>query len=156
MSEERVTVSRRIKAPASRLFALVSDPETHVAIDGSGMLMSTPDAAPKAVGDTFDMNMDREPLGDIPMGKYQVRNTVTRFEPDNRFEWTVGGADRPPVGHLYGYVLTPAGAGETDVDHYCDWAGADPKVKARVASWPVVPVHMLERTLEKLDTLASS
>ena len=39
-----------------------------------------------AVGDTFEMDMDREPLGDVPMGKYQVLNTVTRIVPDELLE----------------------------------------------------------------------
>lgn len=156
MSDERVTVSRRINASADRLFALVSDPETHVAIDGSGMLMSTPDGKPGAVGDTFIMNMDREPLGDIPdMGKYTVCNTVTRYEPGAAFEWTVGGEGKPPLGHLYGFTLTAAGDGATNVEHYCDWEAFHPKLKDKM-TWPVVPVHMLEGTLAKLDALATA
>jgi len=156
MSSERVTVRRRIAASPSRLFALVTDPHAHVAIDGSGMLMAAPDAVPvTAVGDSFVMNMDREPLGDIPIGKYQVRNTVTTLEADRAFAWTIGAVDAPPLGHVYGYVLTEVEPGVTEVEHYCDWTDFDPTLKARVASWPVVPVHMLERTLEKLDALAA-
>jgi len=34
--------------------------------------------------------MDREPLGDVPMGKYKVLNTVTRIVPDELVEWNVG------------------------------------------------------------------
>lgn len=68
MSDERVTIRRRIAAPPEAIFAVVADPAGHVAIDGSGMLVAAPDAAAvTAVGDTFIMNMDREPLGDIPL-----------------------------------------------------------------------------------------
>ena len=28
------------------------------------------------MGDTFEIAMDREPLGDVPMGKYKVLDTV--------------------------------------------------------------------------------
>ena len=70
-------------APAHHLFEIVSDPNGHVAIDGSGMLISAPDASVvTGVGDRFLVNMDREPLGDVPMGKYQVENVVVVFEPD--------------------------------------------------------------------------
>jgi hypothetical protein len=156
MTEERVTVRRRIDAPAARLFAIVTDPNGHVAIDGSGMLMAAPDASPTAaVGDTFVMNMDREPLGDIPLGKYQTKNTVTKFELDREFEWTIGAVDRDPLGHVYGFVLTPVEADVTDVEHYCDWTDFEPTLKGRVAQWPVVPVHMLEKTLVKLEALAT-
>ena len=83
MSSDRVSATRRIAAPASKLFEIVSSPAGHVQIDGSGMLEAAPDAKPlTAVGDTFDMDMDRTPLGDIPnLTKYKVRNTVTQFVP---------------------------------------------------------------------------
>src|SRR5687768_13673093 len=110
VSGERVTVTRTIAAPASKIYDVVSHPQGHVDIDGSGMLEAAPDARPlTAVGDTFDMDMDREPLGDFPMGKYKVRNTVTQIEPGSLVEWSVGGVDVPPVGHVYGWSLTPVG-----------------------------------------------
>ena len=60
MSTERVSATRRIAAPAHELFLLVSSPEGHVQIDGSGMLVAAPDAKPlTAVGEHFDMDMDR-------------------------------------------------------------------------------------------------
>ena len=91
------------------------------------------------------MDMDREPLGDIPgMGKYQVRNTVTQIVPDRLVEWTVGGVDRPPVGHVYGWQLDPVSDTETEVTNYCDWTGISDAMRAR-REWPIVPVHMLER-----------
>jgi len=106
---ERVEITRRISAPAAKIFAVVSSPQGHVDIDGSGMLVAAPDAKPfQAVGDTFDMDMDREPLGDFPeMGKYKVHNTVTVFEADREVAWTVGTLGRSPIGHVYGYRLEP-------------------------------------------------
>ena len=87
MPLDRVSATRRIAAPASKLFAVVSNPAGHVEIDGSGMLEATPDARPRTgVGETFDMVMDGEPLGDIPdMGRYKVRNSVTQV-PDRLYE----------------------------------------------------------------------
>ena len=38
--------------------------------------------------------MDRDALGDLPLGKYQVLNTVTKFERDRLLEWNVGSAER--------------------------------------------------------------
>ncbi|MFG1922496.1 polyketide cyclase [Cryptosporangium sp. NPDC048952] len=152
--EQRVEVTRRVAAPAGRIFALLRDPNGHIAIDGSGMLLAAADAQPiTAVGDTFVMNMDREPLGDLPMGKYTVKNTVVTFTPDVEVAWQPGAVDRSPIGHTYGYRLEAVGATATDVTSYCDWSGAHPKLLAAL-TWPVVPVGALEKSLETLRCLA--
>ena len=133
--EERISATRRIAAPAAAIFAIVSDPAGQVAIDGSHMLVAAEDAKRlQAVGDTFTMDMDREALGDLPLGKYQVLNTVTKIEPDRLLEWNVGSAERGPVGHVYGYELAPAGDGATDVTSYCDWSGISDAVRERIAA----------------------
>src|SRR5688572_16492233 len=104
------------------------------------MLVAAPDAQRlAAVGDTFTMDMDREALGDLPLGQYQVLNTVTKIEPDRLLEWNVGSAERGPLGHVYGYELEPVGPGETDVTSYCDWSGISDAVRERIARWPIVP-----------------
>jgi hypothetical protein len=151
-----VSATRRVGVPAGKLFKIVSNPAGHVDIDGSGMLVAAPDARPlTAAGETFDMDMDREPLGDIPnMGKYKVRNTVTKIIPDRLFEWTVGGVDQPPVGHVYGWQLEPVSDNETDVTNYCDWTNISEEMRSRRA-WPVVPVHMLEKSVENLERIAT-
>ena len=151
---ERVTVTRRIGVPAAAVFAVVREPARHVDIDGSGMLVLARDTAPlAAVGDAFVVDMDREPLGDIPLGRYQTQNTVTRFEPDRRLEWAPGGVGRNPYGHVYGYELTPVDDGTTDVALYCDWSGLPERRRGRASSFPVVPAHLLERSLDNLERL---
>jgi len=153
---ERVSVHRNIGAPAARIYALITDPRMHVEIDGSGMLMAAPDAKRlERVGDTFEMDMDREPLGDVPMGKYKVINTVTKIVPDRALEWNVGTADHRPIGHVYGYELTPRGEHDTEVTSYCDWSNLVEKLRGRV-SFPVVPVTALVKSLENLDRLAAA
>jgi len=156
MSTDRVTATRRVAAPASKLFAIVSSPSGQVAIDGSGMLDAAPDDRPLTrVGETFDMNMDREPLGDIPnLKKYQVRNTVTKIIPDRVIEWTIGFGDNPPFGHVYGWMLDPVSEEETDVTNYCDWSNASAEMRSGV-TWPVVPVAMLEQSVDNLARMAT-
>ena len=157
MYADRVSATRRIAAPADKLFRIVSSPAGHVQIDGSGMLEAAPDDSPlTAVGETFDMDMDRAPLGDIPdMGKYKVRNTVTQFVPDRLFEWGPGGAvDRPPAGHVYGWQIEPVSDLECDVTNYCDWTNVGEEMRSWRA-WPIVPVEMLERSVENLERIAT-
>jgi hypothetical protein len=156
MSSERISATRRIAAPASKIFQIVSSPDGHIQIDGSGMLEASPGARPlTAVGDTFDMDMDRTPLNDIPnLVKYNVRNTVTQFVPDRLIEWTVGSADRPPLGHVYGWQIEPVSDTESEVTNYCDWTAIAQATKDR-RPWPVVPVEMLEKSVQNLDRIAT-
>ena len=151
---DRVEASRRICAPAHTIFLVVSDPARHVDIDGSGMLQAAPDARPLTeVGQTFDMDMDRRPLGDIPnMAEYKVRCTVTRLIPDRHIEWTVQAVGKPPVGHLYGWRIEPLTDGECLVSNYCDWSNISDELRARFR-WPVVPVDRLKRSVENLGRL---
>lgn len=155
LGPERVSTSRRIAAPAAAIFDVVSDPAGQVRLDGSGMLVAaaTTDRL-AAVGDAFEMEMDREALGDLPMGRYRTRNVVTRFEPDRHLEWAVGSPDGRVLGHVYGYELRPVGDAETEVTSYCDWSAVPPAIKIRFR-WPVVPVDSLERSLAKLDDLVT-
>jgi hypothetical protein len=156
MSSERISATRRIAAPARKIFQIVSSPDGHIQIDGSGMLEASPGAKPlTAVGDTFDMDMDRTPLNDIPnLVKYNVRNTVTQFVPDRLIEWTVGSADRPPLGHVYGWQIEPVSDTESEVTNYCDWTAISQETKDR-RPWPVVPVEMLEKSVRNLDRIAT-
>ena len=80
-SADRVTVTRRIAAPAHAIFLLVCDPARQVDIDGSGMLRAAPGARPlTAVGQTFDIEMDRRPLGDVP--NTEALHQLVRTVPD--------------------------------------------------------------------------
>ena len=157
MSAERVSTTRRISAPADVIYAVVADPAGHVRIDGSGMLEAAGDARPlTAVGDTFDIHMDRTPLNDIPgLVKYSVRNTVTRIEPGHLVEWTIGAVDQPPLGHVYGWQLDPVSDNETDVTNYCDWTDIVADLRALDRTWPIVPLAMLEESVAKLDRLVT-
>jgi hypothetical protein len=157
VSDRRVSATRRIAAPAGRLFEIVSSPEGHVRIDGSGMLEAASNAGPvTAVGDVFDMDMDRTPLSDIPgLVKYKVRNTVTQFVPDRLFEWAVGTPERPDrYGHVYGWLIEPVSDTECDVTNYCDWTAVAQKYLDR-RPWPVVPVEMLEKSVANLEGIAA-
>ena len=162
---DRIAVSRRIPAPAERIFAIVADPRRHVDIDGSGMLVAAPDAKPlRAVGDTFEIHMDREPLGDIAIGTYKVINTVTALVPGVEVARTVAPPGEPPVGHLWGYHLERINDDETEVTNYCDWSAVSAEARERylhrddalrLLSWPVVPASMLERSLANLERIAT-
>src|ERR1700720_197195 len=102
MTTERLEVARQVAADPATIFRLLRDPQGHVAIDSSGMLMDATGEPVAAVGDTFVVHMDREALNDYPMGHYDVTVTITTFEADREIAWTIVGQVRPPIGHTYG------------------------------------------------------
>ncbi len=63
---DRIEVQRTIAAPASDIFAVLCDPQGHVAIDSSGMLQDADGSSVAAAGDSFVVHMDREALNDFP------------------------------------------------------------------------------------------
>jgi hypothetical protein len=69
---ERLEVQRAIAAPPEAIFAVLTDPKGHVAIDSSGMLMEASGDVVTKAGDTFVVHMDREALNDYPLGLYDV------------------------------------------------------------------------------------
>jgi hypothetical protein len=152
---ERLEVQRTIPAEPARIFALLRDPQGHVTIDSSGMLMDATGRPVEKVGDEFVVHMDREALNDFPMGRYDVTVTITTFEPDRAIAWTILGTIRPPIGHVYGYTLEPAEEG-TLVTSYYDWSDADPQYKD-AGIFPIISETALRATLGILErTLARS
>ncbi|OMC20191.1 MULTISPECIES: polyketide cyclase [unclassified Mycobacterium] len=149
---ERIETQRLIPAPAPDIFALLCDPQGHVAIDSSGMLQDAEGDPVGAVGDTFVVHMDREALNDFPQfGKYDVTVSITEFERDQLIAWTVLGQIKPPIGHVYGYRLQPADDGTgTVVTAFYDWSNIDQKWRD-AGIFPVLSEGALRATLGILD-----
>lgn len=148
----RLEAHRVIDAPAGEVFAVLCDPDGHVAIDSSGMLQSAEGPAVSAVGDEFVVHMDREALGDYDLGRYDVTVIITRFERDAEIAWTIDGQITPPIGHVYGYRLAPAGddGGSTEVVSYYDWSDAHPEWRDS-GILPVLDAAALKATLGILE-----
>jgi hypothetical protein len=140
---QRLEVQRAVAASPREIFAVLTDPRGHVAIDSSGMLMAaTGDVVAKA-GDTFVVHMDREALNDYPLGLYDVTVEIVAYEPDREIAWTVRG--RWDIGHVYGYRLEHVEEG-TLVTSYYDWSAAGREWQdAKI--FPVIPESALRATL---------
>jgi hypothetical protein len=145
MTTERIEVQRTIEAEPGAIFRILCDPQGHVTIDSSGMLLDATGDPVAAVGDSFVVHMDREALNDYPLGKYDVTVTITAFEPDREIAWTILGQLRPQIGHVYGYRLEPADDG-TLVTSYYDWSEIDP-VWREAGIFPVMSEGALRATL---------
>jgi hypothetical protein len=147
VADERIEVQRTIEAEPEAIFRVLCDPQGHVAIDSSGMLMDASGDPVSAVGDSFVVHMDREALNDYPeLGEYDVTVTIRRFVPDREIAWTILGQIRPQIGHVYGYTLEPAADGSTVVTSYYDWSDIDPTWK-QAGIFPVIPESALRGTL---------
>ncbi|MEU3764287.1 YbhB/YbcL family Raf kinase inhibitor-like protein [Amycolatopsis keratiniphila] len=146
---ERIEVSRLIPASAEEIFAVLSDPQGHVDIDASGMLIDAEGDVVGQAGDRFVVHMDREALGDVPLGKYDVEVVITTLAPGEEIAWTVEGRIRPHARHIYGYRLEPAEGG-TLVTSYYDWSEVGEEWKERI-TFPVVPESALKATLGILE-----
>lgn len=126
-----VEVSRRINAPAARIFEILATPQRHAEFDGSGMLRAAEtDQRISGVGETFTLNMHR-------LGRdYQMINHVVEFEADRLITWepapgdieTAGGDSSRiglPSGYRWGYRLDPDGDTATVVTEVFDCGSDD-------------------------------
>jgi hypothetical protein len=146
---DRLEVQRTIPADPAAIFAVLCDPQGHVEIDSSGMLMDATGDPVSAVGDSFVVHMDREALNDYPLGRYDVTVTIDTFVPDREIAWKILGQIRPQIGHVYGYTLEPVDGG-TLVTSYYDWSSID-ETWRDADIFPVIPESALRATLGILD-----
>ena len=142
----RIEVTRPIPAPPSAIFDILRSPAGHVAIDASGMLQNFTGEPAEKVGDTFVIHMDRESLNDVPLGKYDVTVHIIVFEHDKEIAWNLG--PDIPVAHYYGYRLSTAEDGVTNVTSYYDWSEVSGELQSR---FPIVPESALRATLGILE-----
>jgi hypothetical protein len=117
MAGQVVTVDRVIAAPASALFAIVSDANRHPDIDGSGTVIKTKAGTPQQLilGSKFGMSMK----AGVP---YSMVNTVIEFEPDKRIAWQTvlsGPLGRFVGGRIWRYEFEETG-GSTKVTESWD------------------------------------
>jgi uncharacterized protein YndB with AHSA1/START domain len=164
MAEETkpVEVSRRIEAPAARIFEILANPQRHMDFDGSDMLRGAVFDRPiSSVGDAFSMKMHFDRLG----GDNLMLNYVVEFEPDRRIFWEPAPGDLPPAdgepsavgipaGHRWGFILTPDGDDVTIVTEAFDYGYASAELRQAVrqgGGWVAAMTASLER-LEKICT----
>jgi len=155
---DRIETSRFVAATPAEVFAVLRDPQGHVAIDASGMLQDADGEPVSAAGDRFVVHMDREPLDDIPdYGRYDVVVVICDYEQDVSISWTIEGRARPFIGHVYGYRLDEATEERdgvpvvgTRVTSFYDWSDIHPDWKGS-AVLPVLDETALKGTLGILD-----
>lgn len=151
-TEKSITVLREIPAPATDIFAILSDPAHHMDLDGSGFLRGV-DHADRitATGQTFRMNMSGDHMG----GDYQTDNVVSGFEPGKLIAWKTAPAGSEPPGWEWLWELDAQGPNTTSVSLTYDWEKVtDPDILSKV-SFPLVSKDQLDESLNHLAEAVS-
>jgi hypothetical protein len=157
MTDETLAVSTTIDAPAEAVFAVLADPTSHAAIDGTGWVVKALDPAPLAGRDQiFRMGMYHP---NHPDGSYTVANRVTLFDPPRAIAWEPGpdvadDAELKPGGWIWRYDLVALGSAGTEITLTYDWSAVAPSVREYI-SFPPFPAEHLAESLRHLAELAT-
>ncbi len=153
MSRTTVSVDRVIKAPASAIFAIVSDASRHPEIDGSGQLVKAKEGTPEHLhlGSVFGMSMK---LG-LP---YTTSSTVIEYELNRRIAWQTqlsGPLGRFLGGRIWRYQLEDSPEG-TKVTETWDISRDKQAFILRNAKVGQHTAGSMSKTLAKLAELTES
>jgi uncharacterized protein YndB with AHSA1/START domain len=157
MTDDSVRATTTIDGPAEAIFAILADPASHAAIDGTGWVREPLDGDPlTAPGQVFRMSMYHAMH---PDGDYQVANRVQVFDPPSTISWEPG-ADAGDGslqfgGWVWRYDLTPAGPSSTTVTLTYDWSAVPESVREQIGFPPFAPAH-LDDSLAHLAELATT
>ncbi|MEV6909162.1 polyketide cyclase [Amycolatopsis sp. NPDC051071] len=157
--QENLSVTLTVAAPTARVFAVLADPGTHAAIDGTGWVREPVDRAPLTeAGQLFRMEMYHPSRED---GDYRVVNKVQVFEVPQVIGWLTGqekdGGEPEFGGWFWRYDLAPAGPAETEVTLTYDWSAVPASIREYLRFPPFGPDHLGNslRHLAELATAAS-
>lgn len=155
MAQENVSVTRTVAAPAERVFAVLADPTTHAAIDGTGWVRDAIDPAPlSSVGQVFRMDMYHP---NHPDGEYRMANQVQVLDPPKAISWRPGQEQEDGRlefgGWFWRYDLAPADGSGTEVTLTFDWSAVPPQIREYIQFPPFDPEH-LTNSLDHLAELA--
>lgn len=142
--EQSVSASRLIDAPAEVIFAILADPSRHAEIDGSGTVRGSKDSTPEllTMGSKFGMKMK---IG-VP---YDMRSTVVEYEENKLLAWAHFGK------HRWRYELEEVDGG-TMVTETFDWSTALSPKFIELMGYPKKTLPAIEKTLERLDAVATA
>ena len=154
MSEStQITASRTIDASAAQLFEVLSNPERHAELDGSGFVISDEKSDRITTnGQVFTMNMTGDHMG----GDYQTDNHVTGFDPNKMLAWKTAPAGVEPPGWEWLWQLEAQGPDSTVVSVTYDWSKVTDKDLLQKLSFPLVPESALEASLGHLAEAVAS
>ena len=157
MTDESLSTARTIDVSAETVFAVLADPTTHQAIDGTGWVRESLDGKRLAeVGQIFRMAMYHR---GHPDGDYRIANLVEVYDPPRAIAWKPGteepGSDELSFGGwTWRYDLTADGSGLTVVTLTYDWSAVPDHIRSYLTFPPFAPGH-LDRSLDHLAALVT-
>ena len=148
MTDNKITVERTIQASTADVFDVLSNPQRHPELDGSGFVLSD-DRTDRiqGTGDVFTMNMSGDHMG----GDYQTENHVTGYSPNQLLAWQTAPAGQEPPGWQWVWELEAEGSEATKVRHTYDWSNVTDQDLLKKISFPLVSRSQLEDSLANLD-----
>lgn len=154
---ERVTATTTIEAAPEAVFAVLADPTTHAAVDGTGKVRGSIDGDPiTAAGQVFRMAMYHE---NHPEKDYTIANLVEVFDPPRAIAWKPG-TESLETGELsfggwtWRYDLEATGPSRTTVTLTYDWSAVPPHVREYLHFPPFGRDHF-DNSLQHLADLVS-
>ena len=157
MAGDSISASMVINASAEAIFAVLTDPAKHAAIDRTGWVCETVDSKPlTAAGQIFRMSMYH---ANHPDGHYQTANRVQVFDPPSTISWEPGYDPGDGTlrfgGWFWRYDLTPVGPSNTTVTLSYDWSAVPDSIREYLEFPPFPPEH-LGNSLAHLAELVTS
>jgi uncharacterized protein YndB with AHSA1/START domain len=154
MDGNTVSVERVIKAPASRIFALLADAGNHASFDGSESVNhASKESVPLSIGSKFGMAMrGRKETLFLP---YRTTNTVIEYQPDRRIAWKTTALGGLLGGRIWRYDLSPTESG-TLVRETWDVSQDKQKWMITSGSMPSLTEQGIRATLERIAKLLES
>lgn len=142
-----ITVERVIDHSAAEIFEVLTNPENHARLDGSGFVRGDYKSDRiQQVGDVFAMDMEGEHMG----GEYRTENHVTGYGKDKILAWQTAPAGTEPPGWEWIWELENHGPESTLVRLTYDWGKVTDKEILKKVSFPLVSEQQLEDSLSNL------
>ena len=146
-NDKQITVQRSIPASADAIFDVLSNPERHPQLDGSGFIVSD-DRTDRitANGQVFTMNMTGDHMG----GDYQTDNHVVGYAKNKLLAWKTAPAGTEPPGWEWVWQLEPEGPDATSVTLTYDWSEVIDKDLLKKIKFPLVSEEQMANSLGNL------
>lgn len=154
---EKISAVTTIEAASDVVFAVLADPSSHAAIDGTGWVRDSLDRERlTAAGQVFRMAMYHD---NHPDKTYEMANEIRVFDPPRAISWQPGqpdaGGELRFGGWSWRYDLAPLGESETEVTLTYDWSAVPVPIREHIGFPPFAPDH-LRNSLAHLAELAAA